>query len=573
VDGDCDTAIVRISVVSVDDFPVANVDYAEAKSGALLHGSLTTNDILSGDGGNVSAKLTNPSHGMVTVMADGSFDYISNVGFIGTDSFVYQLCDADNDCDTAIVKINIFKKNEIPIAVIDKFSTLEDTPLTANVALNDTLSNDGINTWQLFKTPKHGTASISVTGELKYIPDANYNGTDSLWYNVCDPDKDCTSGLVTIWVISVNEQPLAKADYLTINEDTPGSGNVSGNDILSPDGGNGWSIIGKPTHGGVTMSLNGIFTYTPDPDFNGNDSFVYHLCDVDHDCDTAVVKITVLPVNDKPVANSDSYSVPEDTPLYAFLGFNDALSGDGGNNWSVITLPSNGKVNVNKDGTFNYMPAINYNGGDSFVVQLCDIDGNCDTSLVKIVVTPVNDPPFVVTELPDRNVNADRTLTITIIAADPDTGDKLTTVVTKDDGSALPSFITWTGNTLTAKPLQRDAGCYNIMVKVTDASGAFTAEVFKLCVVMDPVGIIDRVDAIGVKIYPNPTPGKVNIEFGRMLKSKVHLQVSNLAGQVIIKRELFDIQTTIDLTNKVKGIYFFRITTDSSEYIYRIVLY
>jgi large repetitive protein len=579
IDGDCDTAIVKITVLPVDDFPLANADYVQFRSSALLNGDVSVNDQKSGDGGNVWTKVTDPAHGTVTFYSGGSYSYISAKDYIGPDSFVYKLCDADNDCDTAIVKIDVFKKNEIPVAVQDNFSTWEDYPFNGNVGLNDILSNDGINTWQLLRVPKHGTATISKTGDLKYIPEPNYFGYDSVWYYLCDPDDDCVFGLVTILVISIDEQPLSRVDYLTINEDASGSGNVAANDSLSQDGGNNWSLYENPAHGKVTMSATGSYTYTPDANFNGYDSFIYHLCDADFDCDTAIVKITVLPVNDLPIARGSSYTIPEDTPFAGILGSNDVLSGDGGNVYSLINGPSHGTITMKTDGNFSYLPALNYNGNDNFTVKLCDVDGDCATSVINITITPVNDLPFLLNSIADNNMLTGKILKIPVSAVkgkifdDADVPDVLTMTVSKDDGASLPSFITWSADTLMAKPTKDNIGCYNIRLRVTDPSGATATHVFKICVSINTAVSDLTHPEMDVNLYPNPTAGKVMIEFEAIPKNKTFIQVFNQTGQMILHKEIADRQTFIDLSGNSKGIYNFRIISGSSEHISKIVLY
>jgi hypothetical protein len=92
-----------------------------------------------------------------------------------------------------------------------------------------------------------------------------------------------------ITVTPVDDFPVAVSDRDTTNEDTPLSGSVRGNDTLSGDGGNLISVVDPPNHGTLTLDTAGNFTYTPAANFNGLDSFIYQLCDVDNDCDTALV--------------------------------------------------------------------------------------------------------------------------------------------------------------------------------------------------------------------------------------------------------------------------------------------
>ena len=64
--------------------------------------------------------------------------------------------------------------------------------------------------------------------------------------------------------------------------------------------------------GSLTLGADGSFSYTPDPDFYGVDSFTYVANDGMVDSNVATVTITVTPVNDAPVAVDDSYSTDED---------------------------------------------------------------------------------------------------------------------------------------------------------------------------------------------------------------------------------------------------------------------
>jgi len=62
---------------------------------------------LSGDGGNVWSIVTPPANGSILFNPDGTFTYTAKPNFIGTDSFIYQLCDANGDCDQARVIVQI----------------------------------------------------------------------------------------------------------------------------------------------------------------------------------------------------------------------------------------------------------------------------------------------------------------------------------------------------------------------------------------------------------------------------------------------------------------------------------
>jgi hypothetical protein len=229
----------------------------------------------------------------------------------------------DNDCDTALVVITVTPVDDFPVAVNDRDTTNEDTPVSGSVRGNDTLSGDGGNLISVVDPPNHGTLTLDTAGNYTYTPAANFNGLDSFIYQLCDVDNDCDTALVVITVTPVDDFPVAVNDRDTTNEDTPVSGSVRGNDTLSGDGGNLISVVDPPNHGILTLDTAGNFTYTPAANFNGLDSFIYQLCDVDNDCDTALVVITVTPVDDFPVAVNDRDTTNEDTPLSGSVRGND----------------------------------------------------------------------------------------------------------------------------------------------------------------------------------------------------------------------------------------------------------
>jgi hypothetical protein len=152
----------------------------------------------------------------------------------------------------------------------------------------------------------------------------------------------------------------------------------------------------NPTNGSLTNKGDGNFEYTPNPNFNGNDSFVYEICDTRSACDTATVNISVDPVADPPVANADSATTTVDTPVTINVAANDSDPDGNLNSATANTTcangstgcadPTNGTLLNNGDGTFNYTPDLNFNGSDSFVYEICDTGPLCDTATVLITI-------------------------------------------------------------------------------------------------------------------------------------------------------------------------------------------
>lgn len=203
-----------------------------------------------------------------------------------------------------------------------------------------------------------------------------------------------------------NNPPVANDDSYTTDEDTVL--NVSAPGVLTNDTDPESdpltaTKVTDPSDGSVTLNADGSFTYTPDADYNGSDSFTYKANDGTADSNVATVTITVDPVNDPPVAVDDAYTTDEDTVL------NVAASGVLGNDSDVDgdsltaildTDVSHGVLSLSSDGSFTYTPDQGYFGGladgesltDSFTYKANDGTADSNVATVTITVTGNNDP-------------------------------------------------------------------------------------------------------------------------------------------------------------------------------------
>ena len=418
----CDTATVTITVTPVNDPPIAVDDNYTTPEDTPLSGDVSTNDS-DPDGGTLTVNTTpvfGTFNGALTLNSDGTFTYTPNLNYNGLDSFSYVICNDGTPslCDTALVLITVTPINDKPVAQDDNYTTPEETLLTGNVTDNDSDSEGGVT---VSTTPltdvSHGTLTLNSDGTFTYTPDLNYVGLDSFVYKICDNGTPalCDTATVTITVTPVNDPPIAVDDAFTTPEDTPLSATVTTNDS---DVEGALTVSTTPvldvSNGTLTLNSDGTFTYTPNLNYNGLDSFYYQVCDTGMPvmCDTALVLITVTPINDKPVAQDDNYTTPEETLLTGNVTDNDS---DPEGSVTVSTTPltdvSHGTLTLNSDGTFTYTPDLNYVGLDSFVYTICDsgTPALCDTATVTITVTPVNDPPIAV----DDHYTTDTNLPIT----------------------------------------------------------------------------------------------------------------------------------------------------------------
>src|SRR5690606_18827566 len=113
-----------------------------------------------------------------------------------TVSFVVNNGTADSS--PATKNVVVVAVNTAPVAVNDEIPVTEDTPATGNVLTNDSDPEGNVLTASLTTAPVHGTVVLNADGSFTYTPNSNYNGLDSLIYQVCDNGTPfrCNTALV-----------------------------------------------------------------------------------------------------------------------------------------------------------------------------------------------------------------------------------------------------------------------------------------------------------------------------------------------------------------------------------------
>lgn len=386
-DGDSASASVMMTVIPVDDVPVANDDAFSTMAGSSVDGDLSSNDTGFGDGGIVYSLNGAPANGSVSVNANGHFTYTPNSGFGGTDSFGYRVIDADGDQANATVDVmvSVVNTNATPVAVNDSFSVDEDSSVSGDLRANDSGLEDGGIVYSLGSTPAHGNAVVDASGGFQYVPTADFNGSDSFTYSVSDIDGESATATVSLDVNAVDDQPIAVADSATVDEDSQVSGDLRANDSGLVDGGIAYYLQSAASNGSAQVQSDGSYTYTPASDFNGSDSFSYSVSDADGDEATATVNVTVNPVNDVPVAVSDTAVTPQGEAVAITVLANDSGLGDGIATLSA-TQPGNGTVTVDTDNVVSYTPDASFFGSDSFSYTITDANGDLSVASVGVNV-------------------------------------------------------------------------------------------------------------------------------------------------------------------------------------------
>ena len=411
-------ATVQITVNAVNDTPIAVDDsYTVAEDGTL---SVPANGVLTNDNDVDADPLTavlaiGPTHGSLTLNADGSFVYTPDPNYHGADSFTYRVNDGSANSNIATVSLTVTSVNDVPVAANDAYSTNEDTPLTipaSGVLGNDSDADGDSLTAVLVAGPTNGSVTLNPDGSFVYTPNANFNGVDSFTYRANDGAANSNVATVQITVNPVNDAPVAVNDSYSMAEDgvltVPAAG-VLANDTDADGDSLTASLVAGPTHGSLTFNADGSFVYTPNADYNGSDSFTYVATDGTLNSNVATVVFTISNVNDPPVALNDVYATNEDSalnvPASGVLVNDSDVDGDP-LTAVLVTGPSNGSLTLNADGSFVYTPNANFNGADSFTYRANDGLADSNVATVQITVNAVNDAPVATDDAYSMNEDA-----------------------------------------------------------------------------------------------------------------------------------------------------------------------
>ncbi|HIF9194520.1 TPA: tandem-95 repeat protein, partial [Photobacterium damselae] len=321
------------------------------------------------------------------VNPDGSWEYVPNPDFNGEDSFTVVVDDGNGGTDTITVTVNVIPVNDAPVGEDVTAETPEDTTVTGQLTATDV---DGDNlTFKPGSDPTNGQVTVNPDGSWEYVPNTDFNGEDSFTVVVDDGNGGTDTITVTVNVTPVNDAPVGEDVTAETQEDTTVTGQLTATDV---DGDNLTFKPGSdPTNGQVTVNPDGSWEYVPNPDFNGEDSFTVVVDDGNGGSDTITVTVNVIPVNDAPVGENVTTETQEETAVTGQLTATDV---DGDNlTFKPGSDPTNGQVTVNPDGSWEYVPNIDFHGEDSFTVVVDDGNGGTDTITVTVNVTPVNDAP------------------------------------------------------------------------------------------------------------------------------------------------------------------------------------
>jgi len=292
-----------LEVSAVNDAPVINLETTDTSLVVLDDGGSVTGTIIASDveTTDLTYTATGAEKGSVTFTEGGNYTYKATAGEEGADSFTITVSDGTTtDDQTQVVTVQIGAisvgsgsedASEITIAV-------SDLPGATITVADDDLANKG---------------TISEDGTT-FEPLPDWSGTVN--FNVLTADGETLPGVLV--VNPVNDAPVIDSTSdiaLTTDEDTVISGTITATDVETSAANLTYGASGA-TLGTVAFTSAGSFTYTPNADANGTDTFTVTVSDGDK-TDTENVTVNISPINDETSFAPGAYQWVSEKMTYA----------------------------------------------------------------------------------------------------------------------------------------------------------------------------------------------------------------------------------------------------------------
>ena len=369
--------------------------------------------------------------------------YVPAANFNGADGFDYNASDgALFAANNARVNITVTPVNDAPVALDQSVATDEDVALSITLTATDI---DGDTpTYSIITGPTNGTLA-GTAPNLTYTPNGNFSGADSFTFRAGDGTVDSNIATIGITVNAINDAPIGVADgYSTdinapLNVAAPG---VLGNDTDAEGAALTAALVDNVTNGTLTLNADGSFSYVPNTDFSGVDSFTYTASDGTLVSAATTVTITVnagenigfgVSVTPKAPMTNDVLTA---TPIIA-----DASGVSFAYQWSV-----GGVERPNETGaTYDLSVAGNGDKGDKVSVVVTatrGIDSGAATNFVDVF----NSAPTAANAT--ASGNAGTLISVPVAGADAD-GDAITFKRVGGPTNGTGSFVTDAGGVTT----------------------------------------------------------------------------------------------------------------------------
>ncbi|GIV57476.1 MAG: hypothetical protein KatS3mg109_2041 [Pirellulaceae bacterium] len=522
--------------------------------------------------------------------------------------------------------------NSNPVANDDTATTDEDSPVIIDVLANDSDPDGDVLSIASVTDPPHGTATNNGS-TVTYTPELNFNGTDTFDYTVSDGNGGTATATVTVTVSNppppssepsvslptVSGAPGEHAQLPVTVSDLTGEGVIAYDFTITYDPAV-LQLTGVTTSGtlsdGWTVSSNGatpgVFVVSAanasavagsgtllliEADYlsAGTSPLTWSAFTFNEGTPSAILtdgSVTVSggPTNSNPVANDDTATTDEDSPVIIDVLANDSDPDGDVLSIASVTDPPHGTA-TNNGSTVTYTPELNFNGTDTFDYTVSDGNGGTATATVTVTINPVNDAPGpAVLTAPEDGASIliegapDATLQVSWMQAEDPDGDGLTyvwelamsetfeTVLHREEVGAVTQFelaYATVAGLLTEQGIGPNESVH-VFHRVVSSDGALETPGSPFSLQLTRGTIVSKEDDGSLPEryvfsgnYPNPFRTITTFRFALPQPGHVKLEVYNLLGERVatVVEGVYPAgwhTARWDATGLVSGIYFVR---------------
>jgi len=293
------------------------LDEDDARAGTLPAATDPNDDPVTYAAGNL------PTHGALTVEANGAYTYTPAANWSGSDSFGYLVSDNHGGANSYTVSVVVVPVNDPPASASVAFATSEDTAKSGTLPAATDPDGDPV-TYALATAPAHGSASVSAAGAYTYTPAADYFGADGFVFSVSDGKGGGSLYNASVTVSPVNDAPVSSAAAITADMNGSKSGTLPAANDAEGDAIT-YALAGGAQHGAASVGAGGTYTYTPAAGYVGNDTFGFSVRDSAGASNTYTVSVSVADP-------AHMIGGPGNDTLTGTAG-DDTLIGNGGNDF------------------------------------------------------------------------------------------------------------------------------------------------------------------------------------------------------------------------------------------------
>ncbi|EPN4952878.1 Ig-like domain-containing protein [Vibrio diabolicus] len=425
----------------------AATDFAEAD--VTVAGGTLSN--FAGSGASYTATFTpaeeSTEDATINVAAEQFSDAAGNLNTAATQLLISVDTGIPTGHSISIDQESINKTNEQAMSFT--FAAAEVNAMFTYRVTDGTTTIDGAS--QTISSETMQVTGIDVTGLQE--------GTLTVSVVVTDAAGNASDAVTDTVTKRYDVAPTAVDDSFSTEEDTAKQFDLLANDSDVNDDmvASSATIKTQPIKGQVSIS-NGVVTYTPNSNETGTDSFTYTVKDaLLQESQDATVTVTIMAINDAPVAKALTINTDEDTASAAVSARSQAEDVEDGiptGDLALVSLPQKGQVAIDQTvGTFVYTPNANENGSDSFTYTIADSEGGVSlAATVSVNIGSVNDSP--VAEADSFTFDEDVTSTLDVLSNDSDI----------EDGS-------FTASSITLQDLGQGEGGYSFATVSVNADG------------------------------------------------------------------------------------------------------